>query len=379
MSASTRVTVVQEAVLQYRVRFYELLRGQLASDGVELTLIHSNPVNDTIWRDAVDLPWATRVPPRRWRISRSELLWQPCRKLLAGSDLVIVEQASRHLLNYLLAVEQRLGRRRPALWGHGRNFRAISQNRAAERAKASLSRTAHWWFAYTALSAEVVEATGFPRERITVVNNAVDSRGLARAVAALDDTAAARIREELGLDAPYIGLFMGGLSSDKRLDYLCEAADAVRATVGEFALLVAGAGPEEARIREFARSRPWVRYVGPRFGEDKAALLRVADVLLMPAWAGLVVVDAFAAEVPIVVSASHAHPPEIAYVRDGDNGLVVHDGGSAQQFGRSAAALLCDPKRRRALAEGCRDARDRYTVEEMASRFASGIRNALAS
>lgn len=375
---SHQVVIVQQAVLQYRRGFYERLRTQLADVGVELTLVHSNPI-ETTYRDAIDFPWAHRVPPRWFQVGGGRLLWQPAYPFLRDADLVIVEQATKHLLNLVLAAEQKLGRRRFALWGHGRDFHARGDGGAAERVKRVLTRMPHWWFAYTELSAEIVAAEGFPRERITVVQNAVDSRAIARDVERLDADAADRIRADLALAEGRVGLFIGGLVASKRLEFLCEAADVVRAMTGDFTLLVAGAGEGEhaARMRAYAAERAWVHLLGPRFEADKAALLRIADVVVVPAWAGLVVVDAFAAGVPIVVSASQAHPPEISYLRDGVNGLVVDDAGSPQRYGEAVAALLQDRARLAALAEGGRQARERYTVEAMVDRFVGGICSAL--
>jgi L-malate glycosyltransferase len=375
-----RVVIVQEAVLQYRARFFELLRDRLDREGVDLDLVHSNvPASADVAGDAVDLPWATRVDKRDVWLGGRRLVWQRAHHVARAGDLVIVEQASRHLLNYLLAGERALGRRRLALWGHGRNLRVTQASRSAEWVKRRLSRHVDWWFAYTELSADIVAALGFPRDRITVVQNAFDTRALAAAVDALDAAAVERLRAEWGIgDAP-VGLYLGGLFVEKRLDLVRAAADEVRRRDGRFVLLVAGGGTERAAMDEFARTRPWVRCVGPRFGADKAALLALADVLVVPAEAGLVVLDALAGGVPIAISAHEVHNPEVAYLRDGVNSLIVDDGGDPRRYAAAVADLLADAPRRQALAAGCREERTRYTVEEMATRFADGILAALRS
>lgn len=375
-----RVVIVQERLLQYRQRFFELLRDHLADRGVELVLIHSNPASgQDVAGDAVHLPWATRVPKATLQLGRRQLVWQRCYGLLQDSDLVIVEQATRHLLNYLLVAEQRLGRRPVALWGHGRNFRVTDASRSAEWVKRRLFRRVHWWFAYTPLSADVVAATGFPRERVTVVQNAFDTRELAEAIAAVDPTTIQGLREKRCLDGAQVGLYIGGLFAEKRLDYLFAAADEIRAENERFALMIVGGGTERPSVEAFARTRPWVHDVGPCFRTEKAALLRLADVLLVPAAAGLVILDAFTAEVPLVISAHLPHGPEVAYLRDGVNALVVDDGGSAVRYGRAVAALLRDEGLRQRLAAGCRAEQGRYTVEHMVERFGDGVLAALES
>ena len=94
----------------------------------------------------------------------------------AGADLVVVEQANRQLVNYRLLLRSALRHRpRVVFWGHGGNLQASGPLAAlGERIKRSLSRRAHWWLAYTEGSADRVAALGFPRDRITVVQNAVE-------------------------------------------------------------------------------------------------------------------------------------------------------------------------------------------------------------
>jgi glycosyltransferase involved in cell wall biosynthesis len=374
-----RVAIVQEAVFHYRERFYVLLRERLAEDDIELVLIHSNalPGRD-VWRSTVELPWAHRVDARTLRVAGRRLVWQRGHRLLRGCDLVIVEQGSRHLLNYVLLVEQMLGRRRVALWGHGRNFDEEDASRLGEALKARWSARVHWWFVYNDLSASVVAGLGVPSQRITVVQNAVDTAQLRALVDSLHDADHERTRRDLGLTGQPTGLYVGGLAPEKRLSYLFEAADAIREQLPGFELIIAGAGTERTTVVAQADQRPWVHVVGPVRDEAKAALFGVADVFLMPAWAGLAVLDSFAAGVPMAVSGTLPHPPEASYLEDGRNGLVIDDGGDPQRYADAVTALLRDRVRYQALRVGCQRAADTYTVEAMVERFATGVLGALA-
>jgi L-malate glycosyltransferase len=375
-----RVAVVQQAVFHYRQRFFELLRERLEAEGVELVLVHSNdPVTEDVWESVVELPWSHRVPLRRFRVGRRELLWQPCRDLIGDCDLVIVEQGSRHLLNYVLLAEQALGRRKVALWGHGRNLKTEEASRLGEALKARWSRRVHWWFAYNERTAGFVADLGFPAERITILNNAIDTRQLRDEVAEVSAGDLEQTRAEIGLCGSNVGLYLGGWSSAKGLDQLFEASDIVRAEVVDFELVVAGAGPEEPMVRGFASSRPWVHVVGTRRGGDKSRLLAAVDLLLVPAAAGLVVLDSFAAGVPIVVGAERGHGPEVAYLEHGVNGWIVDDGIDSAQYGQAVAALLKDDVRRAELVDGCLRSAERYSVEDMVDRFVAGIGRARAA
>lgn len=371
-----RVVIVQESLRQYRERFYTELRTLLDADGIELAVITGSAADAP--GDLADLPWALHAPLRQVRVGGRRLVWQSCLPLLRGADLVVVEQASQMLLNYVLLARQLSGGTRVAMWGHGRNFSREDRSRPGEAVKRAVSRLPWWWFAYTERSADIVAAVGFPRERITVVRNSSDSRGLARDVDAISDEQRAATARRLGLRGNRVGLFLGALAPRKRLDDVIEAAREVRRRVPDFELVVAGGGPDAERVGRAAAEHPWIVAVGPAFGSELAELLRLAAVVMNPHWAGLVVVDAFAGGVPLVAASPGEHPPELDYVRSGENGLLVDAARDPAAFGAAVAKLLLDPPRLARLAAGARASREEFSAEEMAARFAGGLRDALA-
>ncbi|MDP9351289.1 MAG: group 1 glycosyl transferase, partial [Chloroflexota bacterium] len=89
------------------------------------------------------------------------------------------------------------------------------------------------------------------------------------------------------------------------------------------------------------------------------------------------VLDSFALEVPLVTTAVPSHGPEIDYLEDGVNGVVVRETDNPAMYASAVARLLKDGNLRGKLVSGCRSSKDKYTVEEMAERFASGVRTAL--
>ena len=96
--------------------------------------------------------------------------------LLRGSDLIIVDQGSRFLINYVLFFLQILMIKKFCFWGHGKNVREQNAILIDEGIKRFVSRRAHWWFAYNDFSARVVGSLGYPASRITSVQNAIDTK-----------------------------------------------------------------------------------------------------------------------------------------------------------------------------------------------------------
>jgi L-malate glycosyltransferase len=325
----------------------------------------------------MDVAWARHLPRRNLRVGRRRLLWQPYPAALREAQLVVIEQASDLILNYRLLNAQLLGRTRVAFFGHGQNF-AEGASGLGEAVKAWSSRRVHWWFAYTEKSAEVVAGLGYPRERITVVNNAIDTTRLAAELQEVRANGTAdELRRELGLGDGPVGVFLGTLRPNKGLDLLFAAAALIHAARDDFRLVVVGAGPMADEVQRRADHEPWLHYLGARYGQDRAAVLVAADLLLLPGWVGLVVLDAIVAGTPLITTADSPHGPEIAYLRDRENGLLVPTGGDPARYADAVLQVLGDPELAGRLSAGCRSDAKRYGLEDMTSRFAEGIRQAL--
>lgn len=371
--------ILQERLPAYRTPFFERLKLELETCGVDLTLIRSAPRDRLSQRgDEDQIAWADDVSGRTISILGHEALWQPLSRPIRSADLVIVEQASHLLINLRLLARQSLLHKPLALWGHGRDFSVSgAPTDSGERFKQWFSRRVHWWFPYNDLSAQVVRGLGFPSERITVVQNSTDTKTLQRLVRAVTPSMIDETHRTLGLGAGSVGLFVGGLSPEKNFDFLFAAADCLSDADPGFSLLIVGDGPERAVVERMVERRHYAHYLGNRFGADLARSFAVADALLVPSWAGLVLVDSFAAGVPVMPSGSQPHPPEISYVISGENGLLVEDDGSPVRYAERVAQFLDDPAERAALAAGCARAAETYSIESMARRFADGVLAAL--
>jgi glycosyltransferase involved in cell wall biosynthesis len=356
------VLVVQERLPHYRVPFFEQLRSRLDADGIDLAVVHGRGRGAMAARgDEAELSWARVLDNRVVSAGGHSLVWQPVYRLAAGADLVIVEQASRMAVNYALLARQARGGPRIAFWGHGANLQTDRSwvSRLSEAAKSRYSRLPHWWFAYTEGSARRVEALGFPHERITVVQNAVDT-SLIEATEVERD--------------PLRCIFVGSLFPAKRLDLVFAAADLVAADIPGFRLVVVGDGEQRGYVEHAAANRPYADYIGPKFGKDLAKELKQSSLMLMPGHVGLGVLDAFAAGLPVVTALGMAHSPEFEYLEDGVNGLVAEPTGAALA---AAVRRVLEPAFRSGLGLGGSVPTRRYTIEQMTQNFESGIWSAL--
>ena len=373
-----RVLVAYKYVPQYRRAFFERLRARLTRDRVDLDLIYGDTVGDEVTKaDAVRLDWAIHVPNRYFDLGKRPAVYQPIARTALSYDLVIIEQANRLLVNPVLLAMNKCRLTRVAYWGHGKDFQG-EDHTLARAVKRALVCHACWWFAYNELSAAVVRDAGFPGERITSVMNTIDNEVLAAHLREISPSEVEQQRGKLGLRGQNVCVFVGGMYDKKRLGYLLTACTIVQQAIPDFEILFMGSGPDRPLVHEFAARHRWAIVCGPTFGREKALNLKLAKLLLMPGLVGLAIVDAFVSEVPIVTTGVSYHSPEIDYLRDGVNGVIISEPDNVTRYSNEIIALLNDERRLSDLRCGCREAAKVYTIDSMVSRFADGIHRALA-
>jgi L-malate glycosyltransferase len=241
-------------------------------------------------------------------------------------------------------------------------------------------RTLHWvtwWFAYTAGAAEYLRRQGVPESKITAVQNSVDTRQIRECLQSFDANARAALRGALGIPAAApVGIFVGTLQKIKSLSFLLEACRRIREEVKDFHLVVAGGGPEEEQIQQDARTNAWVHFTGPKFGVEKARLLGIADVFLLPGAVGLAILDAFAAGLPLLTTSVPIHGPEMEYFEQHGNGVMTaHE---LEAYANAAIRLFLHPQELHVLQEGARSSGRKYSIEAMTENFRTGIALCLA-
>lgn len=374
-----RVTIIYKTLPAYRLEFFDGLRSSLAADDIQLDLVYGNAVGqDRAKGDARSLPWAKFRQNRTININGRNLIWQPSLDVIRGSDLVIVEQASKLVINYLLLAGSisRIGPK-VALWGHGANLQRHTASRLSETIKRHYSRLPHWWFSYTESTKQIVSGLGFPSERITVVQNAIDTRGLRSSIASLTSGEVNAYTRSFGGTRGHIGLFLGSLYDDKRLEFLIEAAEVAHVADPAFALLIAGDGPDRDLVSRAADRHTFIHWLGRVDGRERALALAASNVMLMPGLVGLAILDSFAGEAPLITTAIDFHSPEIEYLRQSVNGKCLPADIDAKGYGNYVAEILAAPQALEKLVVGCRESADIYTIEAMTERFRTGIITAM--
>jgi glycosyltransferase involved in cell wall biosynthesis len=361
------------------LEFHNRVRIALSRSNVHYRLLYSgNALTEQAKADEAVPEWAEKIPVRYFGRSEHAILYQSVWSPVRGADLVIIGQHSKHLHTYLLIFCRWLRLSpRLAFFGHGRGYQATKPDGLAERFKRFWASRVDWWFAYTQSGADAVAASGFARDRITVFNNAIDTSAIRRALAEIDEPEREELRWRLLGGSHNVGVYIGGIYRQKRIEFLIAAAVRIRSLVPDFQLLVIGGGEDAGLVNAAAAEHSWIHALGPKFGREKTLLASLGRVFLMPGLVGLAVLDAFAYGTPMVTTALPYHSPEIGYLRNGENGIIVSDPDDVDAYAVAVAEVLRDDALRERLNRAAAMDAQFYTIENMADRFAAGILKAL--
>jgi glycosyltransferase involved in cell wall biosynthesis len=186
--------------------------------------------------------------------------------------------------------------------------------------------------------AEWVVGQGWPAGRVSCIPNF--------AQAPEEVTPVDRASLSTPEDVPLL-LGMGRLHEAKAHDVALQALK----DIPEAVLWIAGAGPEEAKLKAMAEAlgvAARVRFLGWR--TDASALYRAADVCVFPSRfepLGNVVIKAWAHGLPVVAAASQG---PAALIEDGDDGLLVPVDDPAA-LAAAVKRVLADPMLRIRLVQ----------------------------
>lgn len=175
-------------------------------------------------------------------------------------------------------------------------------------------------------------------------------------------------------------LFLGWLEREKGIFELLEACRGLFSKGLKFKLIIAGRGHAELMSKSFVDSNnlqgdvEFVRWVQ---GVEKEALLKTADILVLPSWAeGFpnAIIEAMATKVAVIVS-SVGNIPDI--ITDRQEAILVPP-KSRQALQSAIEELLKDTGLRREIAErGYVFARENFSVEIGIAKLTSVIKEAI--
>jgi glycosyltransferase involved in cell wall biosynthesis len=360
---------------EYRRAFYENLLDLGKRDGVQYIPSASRAPLDARGRgdEISKADFFTFAESKESVFGNRSIVRHKLSRDWMDADLIIAEHAIRNLVAFKWCYMRRP--MRFAFWGHGRTYTKVKTG-LEESLKARLLRRADWYFAYTLGGAQAVGASGFSRDHITIVQNSTDTSLLEKLRGEVTDRDVRAMRDELGLYAGRVAVFIGGLDESKRLDFIVAAAQKIAAAHPDFKVVFFGAGSQQHYIETQAAEHSWVVYGGRADAQMQAVVSKIADFIVMPGRVGLVAVDSFALELPMVTTRWPLHAPEFEYLEDGVNAVVTRD--DIEDYVAAIIGLLEQPERLKSLKSNCAKSAKEYSIENMARNFHQGVLEALA-
>ena len=239
----------------------------------------------------------------------------------------------------------------PTYWGASRS----RQVRVGVQLRRAAGVTALW----PAAGAAIAEQYGVDPQRITIVPNAVDEARFAPA----DQPSRAAARAVLGIEAEHVALYVGALSSEKRLDAVLGAA----AAVPGLHLILAGDGPDRSAVAIRAEELLPGRHHLLGSVPDVVPLYASADCLvLLSATEGQpgVAIEAGLCGLPVVATDVGGVS---SVVVDGSTGRLVSADASAAEAATAISDAISDRDRLGSAAnDRCRAA---FTIASVGAQF----------
>lgn len=368
------VAIVQRVVTDYNVPLFNGLLERLGDDRINLSIIAGDDGNRNHLRESLNqVTNAVRV--RNIRLGK-KLYWQPVLSRLKSFDLIIIEQSNAALVNYPLIWRRhrKLGPK-IAYWGHGRTFSPSDTGPLRAAWKRGMTNLVDHFFAYTDLSARTVMASGVSPDKITVVNNSLDTSQNTAARLAMNAERRARVRSEFGLPSGPVAIFCSRLLEGRQLPFLLDACRLSRDRVPDLQIVVIGDGEKYDWLSREAANTPWLHPMGALYGEPKANLLAASDLFVMPAQMGLSILEAFSAGLPVVCANFSGHGPEVEYLVHGENGLTTQTNREA--FADAIVSIAGNETNKLKLAGEAVETARRYSLTKSIARFAQGINSVL--
>ena len=372
-----RLAVLQRVCPDYRVALFSALS---APKSVEMRLFIGKDIPHSKVRSAAVLDGVpvTRLPTRFIRL-RNRIL--PLHIGLIGElrrfrPAVILCEGESHFLGYLQAIYYRVRYAPTTALIHWCFITLPGRSQPTRSAVAVVKAHFRKYFdafvVYSSFSKDRLTELGVDPRKVFVATNVGNVDKYLRLSSETEETAT-EARQMLGLPDRFTALYVGTLSRDKRPDLVLDVA--ARTQQDLYSFILAGDGELLHHLRRRV-SREGLSNVQLPGNVTKALSLyyRAADVLLVPGRGGIVISEAMAFGLPVVVH--QADGTEYDLVRNGVTGVRV-SGAGVEDFRTALEHLRADPVRRTGMASASQQAvRSLWTTSNMVSQIVHAARYA---
>jgi len=313
-------------------------------------------------------------------------IWQPVvwRVIRGDFDAIVIGDEIKFISNLAVALIMLLRRRPVILWGFGYHQYTVVQESLLGRITASFAnffkkimyRFASGYLVYTEGGRRALQGLTAPPKRIRVLRNTIDTEKEIRLSALAGAGSIAECCRELGVRTDSIKLlYFGRLIPAKCIDILINYARRCINLNRDVDVIIFGRGSEESSLRNLAKGLSNVTF---HEHEDikLARALRISAAVVVPGFLGLAVTHGFAHGVPTLTRQGQLHSPEIEYLEDNVNGLILPE--TPEAFYRALDSFVDDREFQKRLSEGAKQSAKSLGMNYMAQTFDALVRECLA-
>lgn len=293
-------------------------------------------------------------------------------------DVLVIDANPRFLSNLRLLSDARRRALGVISWGHGWS---PTSKRWRARIRYRYMASADVVLVYTEDEIRDLEYDRTWRIPILATNNALDESRFTTAAAAWPRERLQQFATANRLDGHHVLLFCGRLRSNPstELDVAIRALAQLHQRGGRYLLAVVGSGEAERPLRALAtrlRVDHLLRWIGAVYAEhDLAPWFLTAQCFVYPGAIGLSLLHAFGYGLPTIThDVRRLHNPEIAALRNGENGFLFRK-GDAGALAEKVAVICNDPALRTRMSERARlTVSSEFCMRGMIARFSAAIR-----
>lgn len=354
------VAIIQRDIPDYRVKFCNKLDNILREKNIKLTIFAGNAPKEDKFKDGLmDVDCGKRV--KNYYFFNKKIYWQNIFTELNNYDLVIIEQANSALLNYFLLFRRHFFKKNPkiAYWGHGETLHKKSIF-LSNKIKESLTNKSDYWFGYTEHTRKILNRHGVKNSKISIINNSIDMKVVDK------NHIQSKVKNNRLV-------FCSRLYNKKKIPFIIESCIEAKKEIKDLELFIIGDGPDFQKINELVNDKDWIKMTGALFNEEKRKIFKSSQLMVLPSFLGLSILDAFSSGLPVLTTNLKNHGPEISYLENEINGLQTNF--DIDEFSTAIVNILKNKTKLNEMSLAALETANKFTIEKMAENFVSGIKN----
>ena len=324
--SSLRLAILQRVCTGYRIGLFCEISNV---PGLKVRLFLGEDIPNTKSRSISDFRGLDNVklPTRMIRIGRRVLPWH--RGLIKALEEfqpdVIISEGDSNFLSYMQAMWYRRSHPNVALihWGGGGlPGEPVRAGGLLSRSKYFVQKRFDAFIVYSSFCKEWLIEMGHPPGKISVAANVGETRVHLKKATEMKATPS-QVRDELGLPDRFTVLYAGTLDANKRPDVMLDLAKTTDPELYNYVLLGSGPMLEPLRARAEAEGLSNV-YLPGHVSDELSMYYRASDVVLIPGRGGIVISEAMAWSLPVIVH--DADGTEYDLIQDGETGRHLAEG-----------------------------------------------------